>query len=73
MCYEGHATSDCVRLKALQYSKKLETFRSKGLCFKCVEQGHIVRDCEKEVKREVSGCKKRHATLLHRESKHPNH
>ncbi len=69
ICYERHATSDCVRLKVLQYSEKLEIFRRKGLCFKCVEKGHIGRNCKSQgqVKCKVDGCGRDHTTLLHRE------
>ncbi len=72
ICSKDHATTNCIELRYLEYLQRLEMFKTKGLCFKCLEKGHVARDCEKEVQCDVSGCKKRHATLLHRESEYPN-
>ena len=69
ICKKDHAITSCNELEDLNYQEKIELLKTKGACFKCLETGHVARECEREVMCTISGCERRHPTLLHKETK----
>ncbi|XP_067945374.1 uncharacterized protein [Watersipora subatra] len=59
----NHNTADCYRLQKRSKPEKEELIRKNGLCFKCLEHGHLPKDCDKKIN--CMKCKKGHATANH--------
>ena len=58
---DNHALVYCRRFARLTIEEKIEVIKQNRLCFRCLEPGHIARDCE-----EVCGtCGRRHHELIH--------
>ncbi|XP_046564520.1 uncharacterized protein LOC124273324 [Haliotis rubra] len=63
----GHFIDSCKRLASKPHIDRLNFLKSKGLCFRCFEQGHRSKECQKNVI--CQHCKGNHSTLLHIDSK----
>ena len=61
-----HVLKDCKKFVVLTQPERFSVLKANGMCNKCLERGHMARDCTSEV-----GCDlcpgKRHHTLMHRE------
>ncbi|XP_062710030.1 uncharacterized protein LOC134288640 [Aedes albopictus] len=55
VCDSTHNVNKCEVLKQMTVSDRMEMTKKRNLCFNCLKRGHRV----------VSGCGKRHHTLLH--------
>lgn len=62
-CNKGHALSACNKIRGLQNKDRVEFLKGKGLCFGCLTQGHMAKDCKKKATCEI--CNKKHPSLLH--------
>ena len=67
VCSKQHDIWKCSKFKGLTHEEKWRVVRSGGLCNKCLEKGHISKECPKvNFKCQKSGCGGNHHTLTHR-------
>ena len=67
LCSKQHDIWKCSKFKGLTNEEKWRVVRSGGLCNKCLEKGHISKECPKvNFKCQKSGCGGNHHTLMHR-------
>ena len=69
LCDKQHKLEVCDEFLKKKVKERTEFAKSKGLCFSCLQHGHMARQCKGDIK--CRTCKKPHATVLHFESK-PN-
>ena len=69
LCDKQHKLEVCDEFLKKKVKERAEFAKSKGLCFSCLQHGHMARQCKGDIK--CRTCKKPHATVLHFESK-PN-
>ena len=62
---EGHGVMSCEKYVALQQEDRLQTAIQLKLCFVCLRDGHITRDCTSKTRCETEDCGRMHATMLH--------
>ena len=67
-CRDSHKISDCTVLKATPVDDRRELVEKNKLCFNCLSSNHMISQCQSKYSCKVSGCNKRHHTLLHRET-----
>ena len=51
----------------MDVSRRKQLAREKGACFKCLGQGHLIRNCKTKLKCQKDQCQGSHHTLLHRD------
>ena len=64
-CRDSHKISDCTVLKATPVDDRREFVKKNKLCFNCLSSDHMISQCRSKHSCKVSGCNKRHHTLLH--------
>lgn len=64
VCSLSHRIDECVNFKELPHDEKAKVVKTKGLCFKCLIPGHIVKSCSSKTVCTI--CKGRHHTLMHK-------
>ena len=64
-CNNRHQTNECSKLKEMTLEKRLTELKRKGMCFRCLEGGHLARECDKSATVKCKECGGRHQTLLH--------
>ena len=64
LCENKHKITSCDHFKAKSLSDKKRFAEQEKLCWNCLATGHILKNCESEVRCRVSNCNKRHHTLL---------
>jgi len=65
-CKEAHWTSKCKEFANKPVAERAEIARSNGLCFRCLNKGHMKNDCPfSKLRCQVEKCNYRHHTLLH--------
>lgn len=47
MCEEDHDLASCEKFRALKIEERKSFVKSKGICFKCLYKGHLIRDCRR--------------------------
>ena len=57
--------------KGMEHRKKWETAKKLGLCYPCMEKGHLGDSCTWNRECRIDGCKDRHHRLLHEEKVAP--
>jgi hypothetical protein len=66
-CGQGHDMNSCGKVKDMpvqeRWDRMRERMRLEVICVACLKQGHKSTDCDKACG--VTGCLRRHATLLH--------
>ena len=64
-CGEGtkHSITECRKFGSLNNQEKSQICKTKGLCFGCLNPGHMKRSCHQKLK--CSKCNKCHPTILH--------
>ncbi len=66
VCSEPHRIWKCDNFKQLELNEKRKIVLRKGLCNKCLDRGHIAKNCPKtNFKCRVGECGAQHHTLLH--------
>ena len=67
-CGERHKLSQCNEFAAKSYQERRSVVREKKLCYRCLRQGHSIKDCRSRRACDVESCKSNsHHTLLHSE------
>ncbi|XP_067055972.1 uncharacterized protein [Acropora muricata] len=67
VCSKQHDIWKCSKFKGLTHEEKWRVVRTGGLCNRCLEKGHISKECPKvNFKCQKSGCGGNHHTLMHR-------
>ena len=67
VCSKQHDIWKCSKFKGLSHEEKWRVVRSGGLCNKCLERGHISKECPKvNFKCQRLNCGGNHHTLMHR-------
>jgi hypothetical protein len=68
-CYccgsKDHVIYMCDKFVKLPLKQKLAIVRDKQLCFRCLANKHLARDCKVKFYCDVNNCGKRHHRLLH--------
>ena len=64
-CNLNHALEDCRSLRSRPYQERIQFIASKGLCFGCLSDKHIVKDCPQRKSCKFTNCPKKHPTVLH--------
>ncbi|XP_014834503.1 PREDICTED: uncharacterized protein LOC106912190 [Poecilia mexicana] len=62
-CSEAHPLEECKQFKRKLHKDKVFLLRRNGLCFGCLQWGHISRNCEARLTCEI--CNESHPTVLH--------
>lgn len=63
MCSKSHMLDNCDEFVKKNHDERLAFIQSKGLCFGCLNKGHISKDCHKRLT--CKTCGKLHPTSLH--------
>jgi len=70
-CYHckkhGHATYTCEAFKALSSKERYNSVRENRLCLRCLNPGHIARECRMKFLCDIDKCGRKHHRLLHPE------
>ncbi|KRZ13791.1 hypothetical protein T11_10670 [Trichinella zimbabwensis] len=64
-CEGEHKGADYQKRTKANLPSRMAMVRAKGVCFKCLEAGHQVRDCRESRPCAVDGCGRAHHKLLH--------
>ncbi len=62
---------NCSKFKSFSLDERRQYVRKNRLCFNCLIYNHVVKDCRKSNQCSVSGCDRKHNTLLHQWYKSP--
>ncbi|XP_037620552.1 uncharacterized protein LOC119485230 [Sebastes umbrosus] len=62
-CACSHSLDECKQFKGKMHKDKIHFLREKGVCFACLGDGHMSRDCERHMTCKV--CGQTHPTVLH--------
>lgn len=62
-CQKNHALNSCFKFKEQAHLDKIEFLKTKGLCFGCLTQGHLSKDCKRRLT--CQECSKMHPSILH--------
>ena len=62
---EDHMVWKCDQLISKDISERKAICRNISLCFRCLDDGHVVRDCKVKFLCDVGKCGRRHHRLLH--------
>ncbi|XP_028411629.1 uncharacterized protein LOC114534388 [Dendronephthya gigantea] len=66
-CGSNHKTKNCVKFKELPVEERFKLAKEKHLCFGCLEESHISRNCPNKKECGMGDCKLKHHPLLHLE------
>ncbi|MCG8430984.1 MAG: DUF1759 domain-containing protein, partial [Candidatus Omnitrophica bacterium] len=69
LCGEAHHVVKCKNWTDLNTNQRWETAKSKGLCYRCLCEGHLGSSCKNDRKCGIDGCTKLHHRHLHRREK----
>ncbi len=62
-CNKEHSLDSCIKLKNQEYKDRIQFLKSKGLCFGCLTQGHMSKDCKRRMS--CPDCSLKHPGVLH--------
>ena len=65
LCHEGHTLFGCQRFKQMKPMERVDFAKKAGLCFNCLNKGHMTKDCSLNRLCSVDGCKMKHTKFLH--------
>lgn len=69
-CNEAHSIDSCSQINKKSHQDKLEFLKRKGVCFGCLEAGHMSKGCKQRLTCQVSSLK--HPTTFHITNKEAN-
>jgi hypothetical protein len=64
----GHVVYICDNFLKLALKEKLASVKDNKLCFRCLNPGHLARECKVRFVCDINKCGKRHHRLLHAEN-----
>ena len=64
-CNFNHALEDYISLRSRRYQERIQFIASKSLCFGCLSNKHIAKDCPQRKSCKFTNCPKKHPTVLH--------
>ena len=64
-CNSSHALEDCRSLRSRPYQERIQFLASKSLCFGCLCDKHVAKDCPQQKSCNFTNCLKKHPTVLH--------
>ncbi|KRX99469.1 hypothetical protein T4E_2821 [Trichinella pseudospiralis] len=64
-CEGKHNGAVCEKFTKADLPRRMVMARSKGVCFKCLEAGHLAKNCRENRTCAVDGCEQIHHELLH--------
>ena len=64
-CNFNHALEDCRSLRSRPYQERIQFLASKNLCFGCLSDKHVAKDCPQRKSCKITNCPKKHPTVLH--------
>ena len=64
-CNFSHALEDCRSLRSHPYQERIQFLASKSLCFGCLSDKHVAKDCPQRKSCKFTNCLKKHPTVLH--------
>ena len=67
----SHEIFKCEKFKKMSPEERHINVKALGLCFNCLSQNHLLKDCLSKSTCRVNNCNQRHNTLLHREKTAP--
>ncbi|XP_051776177.1 uncharacterized protein LOC127526093 [Erpetoichthys calabaricus] len=62
-CNGQHILAECRKIKELPHKERIDFLKSKGLCFRCLKQGHLGKNCKERMKCQT--CSFQHPDILH--------
>ena len=62
---DGHRLQECGNFGALTAEERHSSAMRLGLCFVCLQPGHMTKECPDKVRCQKAGCRGMHATVLH--------
>ena len=65
VCGDKHTIMNCSKFNKMSVPMRWQTAKCLNLCYRCLENGHRGKSCEKSRACGRSGCRKLHNTLLH--------
>ena len=66
-----HALADCRKFSSLKAAEKSEHCKRRGLCYGCLNPGHIKKSCPNPEWAKCKKCQRAHATALHDDERLP--
>lgn len=63
-CEKAHTLSSCDKFKEQEYTERIQFLKSKGLCYGCLNKGHLSKDCKRRLT--CAECAYKHPTVLHK-------
>ena len=66
-CGETHSLDKCRQFIRMNDEQKINLVRRLGICYLCLTQGHMARDCTEDISCET--CSEKHHTLFHRDTR----
>ncbi len=64
---DQHWPNQCPVFRKMDVLKRKQLAKEKGACFRCLGQGHLIRNCKNKLKCQKEQCQGSHHTLLHRD------
>ena len=64
-CKKSHLFWKCDKYENLVNSEKFQYAKTKRLCYNCLREGHMTKDCTSRISCTKEGCSDRHHTTLH--------
>ena len=68
LCSKDHKISKCLKILNASAEERQKIVREKGLCFNCLSNNHLIKECQSKFACTKEGCGKKHHTLLHRDT-----
>ncbi|KAL9986036.1 hypothetical protein ACROYT_G000097 [Oculina patagonica] len=60
-----HSLEDCKSLRSRPYQERIQFLASKSLCFGCLSDKHVAKDCPQRKSCKFTSCPRKHPTVLH--------
>ncbi len=65
----NHKLRNCFKFKRADIGERLKIVKTSGTCFRCLETGHIIKECKSDRLCGVDDCTANHHALLHMDRK----
>lgn len=69
LCSSDHRMNKCEQFISKSLEEKQKVVELYKLCWNCLSKGHIIKNCNSEVRCRMRGCGKKHHTLIHQPDK----